>query len=135
SDMHGQVVDYVMNRAQPNTGVAIAGVWRSFLFVGVAAALIWAYLTDRMKARPVAIALAAVVAADLWTIEHLYWIFSDPASKLFAPDPAIDAIKADIAKTGEPGRVIAEAGSASVLPLDPAFRGDALMVHKLRITG
>jgi hypothetical protein len=132
---HAQVVDYVMNRAQPNAGAAIAGVWRSFLFVGVAAALMWAYLTDRLKARPAAIALAAALVVDLWTIERLYWIFSEPASKLFATDPAIDAIKADIAKTGEPGRVIAESGSTSVVAMDPAFRGDALMTHGLRIDG
>jgi hypothetical protein len=132
---HGQVTDYVMSQAQPNTAAAIAGVWRSFLFVAIAAGLIWAYLTDRMKARPMAIALAAALVVDLWTIERLYWIFSEPASKLFATDPAIEAIKADIAKSGEPGRVIAESGSASVVPMDPAFSGDALMVHRLRIAG
>jgi hypothetical protein len=135
AEMHGQVTDYVLNRAQPNAGSAIAGVWRSFLFAGVVAALMWGYLTNRIAARPAAIALAAAVAIDLWTIERLYWIFSEPASKLFATDPAIEAIKADIAKSGEPGRVIAERGSASVVPMDPAFRGDALMVHSLRIDG
>jgi hypothetical protein len=133
--MHGQVTDYVASHAQPNSGAAIAGVWRSFLFVGVAAALMWAYLTDGIKARPAAIALAAVLAVDLWTIERLYWMFSQPASKLFATDPAIEGIKADIAKSGEPGRVIAESGSASVVPMDPSFSGDALMVHGLRIAG
>lgn len=81
------------------------------------------------------IALAAVLAIDLWTIERLYWIFSEPAAKLFATDPAIEAIKSDIAKTGEPGRVIAESGSSAVVPTDPAFIGDGLMTHGLRING
>jgi hypothetical protein len=134
-DAHGQVTDYFVTRAQPNAASAIAGVWRSFLFVCIAAALMWAYLGDRIKARPVAIALAAVLAVDLWTIERLYWIFSEPAAKLFATDPAIEAIKSDIAKTGEPGRVIAEAGSAAIVPSDPTFGGDALMIHGLRIDG
>lgn len=134
-EAHAQVTDFVTSRAQPNTSSAIAGVWRSFLFVGVAAALMWAYLGDRIKARPAVIALAAVLAIDLWTIERLYWIFSEPAAKLFATDPAIEAIKSDIAKTGEPGRVIAESGSSAVVPTDPAFIGDGLMTHGLRING
>jgi len=134
-DAHGQVTEYFLTKAQPNAASAIAGVWRSFLFVGIAAALMWAYLGDRIKARPAAIALVAILAVDLWTIERLYWMFSEPAAKLFATDPAIDAIKSDISKTGEPGRVIAEAGSAAIVPSDPAFSGDALMIHGLRIDG
>jgi hypothetical protein len=132
-EMHGQVTDYFANRSTANAPAAIAGVWRSFLFVAVAAGLIWAYLQDRIKARQLAITLAVVLTVDLWTIERLYWIFSEPAAKLFATDPAIEAIKADIAKTGEPGRVITQPWSAAVSPRDRAFNGDALMPHDLRI--
>jgi hypothetical protein len=132
-EAHGQITDIVMSRAQPNAPSAIAGVWRSFLFVAIGAGLIWGYLTDRIKARPAAIVLAAVLAVDLWTIERLYWIFSEPAAKLFASDPAIDAIKADITRTGEPGRVLTQALSNAIAPRDRAFNGDALMPHGLRI--
>src|SRR5436190_477134 len=55
------------------------------------------------------------------------------AATIFATDPAIDAIKADIAKTGEPCRVLTQPLSAAIVPRDRAFNGDVLMIHGLRI--
>src|SRR5262249_18524888 len=82
-----------------------------------------------------AIALIAVLVVDLWSIERMYWIFSPRASTLYATDPAIDAIKADMAKSGQWSRVWTEGLSNDVVPRDPAFVGDALMSHGLRIVG
>ncbi|HSU95685.1 MAG TPA: YfhO family protein, partial [Gemmatimonadaceae bacterium] len=136
-EAHSQIVDQIMSKAQPNTAAAIIGVWRSFLFAGLAAAFIWGLLTDRVSRRNVAIALVVLVIADLWSVEREYWIFSPPASTIFASDPAIDAIKADIAKSGEPGRVFnPPAGSGMVRELgreDRYFSGDKLMVHGIRV--
>lgn len=121
---------------EQNTGAAILGVWRSFLFVALAAGVLWAFFTDRVKPKAAIISLVVLIAADLWSIERMYWIFGPPASKTYASDPAIDAIKADIAKTG-PGRVspvpigqgiVKEAGR-----VDRTFSGDHLMIHGLRL--
>ena len=66
-----------------------------------------AALTGSSVAKNAAIGLAALLVADLWSIERLYWSFSPPASVVFATDPAIEAIKADMAKNGPAGRVLA----------------------------
>jgi hypothetical protein len=122
-------------RLTANTGAAILGAWRSFAFAALGAGAIWAFVTDRIPSRTAAIALAVLLVVDLWSIERLYWTFSAPASKLFATDPAIDAIKADIAKTGNPARVWTEPLSARIAQGDPMVDGDALMSHGLRLVG
>ena len=94
-------IEYLSQKASANTGAAILGVWRSLLFVALGAGIIWAYLTNRLAGKATAAALVAVLVVDLWSIERMYWIFSPRASKLYATDPAIDAIKADMAKSGQ----------------------------------
>jgi hypothetical protein len=126
---------FFAQRVTANTGAAILGAWRSFAFVALGAGVIWAFVTDRLPARTVAISLAFLLIVDLWSIERLYWTFSAPAARLFATDPAIEAIKADIAKTGQPARVWTEALSARIVQGDPAFDGDVFMSHDLRIVG
>ena len=136
-NIRSQAVQFFMGRAEPNAGAAIAGVWRSFLFAALAGGVLWALATGRIATRAGVYALAALVAIDLWSIERNYWIFSPRASVLFASDAAIDAIKADIAKTGQPARVLNRAlMQEPALELgrpDRAFTGDKLMVHGLRI--
>ena len=86
--------------ADPNKGAAIAGVWRSFLFAALTGGVLWAVATGKIALRGAIYTLTALVAIDLWSIERNYWLFSPRASVLFASDGAIDAIKADITKTG-----------------------------------
>jgi hypothetical protein len=134
-----QFQSMIMERATQNSAAATIGIWRSFIFVALGAAVLWLLANGRIAARNAAIALAALVIVDLWSVEHLYWRFSPPAKVLFASDPAADAIKADIARTGEPGRVLnAPIGSGIVQELghvDRAFTGDRLWVLGLRIPG
>jgi hypothetical protein len=134
-----QIIDQIAQVAQRNSGEAIFGVWRSFLFAALAAGILWAWAKARIGARQVAIGLAALVAVDLWSIERLYWIFSPPASQIFATDAAAEAIKADIAKTNEPGRVLnAPFGQGIVAELgrsDRFFSGDKLMALGIRVPG
>ena len=131
------VAQLLTPRIQQNTRAALIDIWRGFLFAALAAGAIWAMLTDRLKARHAAIALVALMAVDLWSIERLYWIFSPPASVIFASDPAAQAIRADIRKTGVPGRVLpAPFGSGIVTELgrlDRTFTGDKLWVDTLRV--
>ena len=144
AEAHAQIVDQLTQRAQGNAGAAIAGVWRSFLVAALAGGILFALLTDRFKARVAAVALGLLLVVDLWSIERQYWVFSARASTLFAGDPAIDAITADIAKHG-PGRVFNAALNPNVDPLDRFLcigicqdvlrGGDLLMIHDLRIPG
>jgi len=121
---------------EQNTAAAVLGVWRSFVFVALAAGVLWALFTDRLRSKTAVISLVVLVGADLWSIERLYWIFEAPASKTYASDPAIDAILADIAKFG-PGRVapipIGQGIAKEAGRIDRTFTGDHLMIHGIRL--
>lgn len=119
-------------RAAANATSAMLGAWRSFLFVAISTGVVWGYLANKVNARAAALALVATVIVDLWSIERLYWQYMPPASQTFASDPAIDAIKADIAQFGEPGRTIPLRTGQGVDGLDPYFRKRALMNHLVR---
>ncbi|MDE3151637.1 MAG: hypothetical protein KGL93_05265 [Gemmatimonadota bacterium] len=112
---------------QSNNGALILGAWRSFLAAAVTGGLIVAVARDRMPLRTAAIAFVVVAAVDLLSIDHYYWIFSPPASQLYASDSTI----AYMQRQPQPGRVAA-------LPLsqyeqsDPYFGGDGFMVHDIR---
>lgn len=115
-------------RIAANLGSVVFGALRSALVLLVAAALCWAMSTERIGSRAAGISFAALVALDLWSIERLYWIFSPPASVVYASDPAIDYLR----QAKEPGRVIALMLAEGGQPGDPAFRGDGLMSHDIR---
>ena len=119
-------------RADANASSAVVGAWRSFLFVGVTAGVIWGFVTNRLSQKAAAIALAALVIVDLWSIERRYWTFSPPASITFATDPAVEAIKADIERSGQPGRTLVVDFGQGIEASDPAFRSNALMGHGIR---
>ncbi len=129
-----QDIAFLTQKANVNAPDAMLGAWRSFLFVALAGGGIWAFVTGKLNARVAAAALVALTAVDLWSIERFYWIFSPPAATLYATDPAIEAIKSDIAKNGV-GRIWTEAFSRDIAPHDPAFGYDGLMSHGLRIVG
>jgi hypothetical protein len=119
----GAPADALAPRVTENAPYLAGGAWRSFAFVALGAALVWLVAGDRIPRRVAAWALVAITAIDLWSIERLYWLFSPPASTLFASDAAIDALKA-----APPGRVLAIGGAGR----DPVFSGDGLMVPGIR---
>jgi hypothetical protein len=133
SQMHSQVVDSFTQGAEPNAPAALLGAWRSFLFVALGAGLIWAFVTNRVGRKTAAIGLTVILTVDLWSIERLYWMFMPPASVTFATDPAIEAINSDIAKSGQPGRVLALPLGSGIDLSDPAFRGSELMTFGIRV--
>jgi hypothetical protein len=128
----------VTEMASANQPNVIVGVVRSIVFTLFVLGVIWGMSAGQMARRQTAWALAVLVAADLWSVEHNYWIFSAPAKKLFASDPAIDAIRA----SREVGRAFAWDPLHIAVERDPAFGvngtgdGDGLMVHRVRsVTG
>ncbi|HKO18439.1 MAG TPA: hypothetical protein VJU82_06100, partial [Acidobacteriaceae bacterium] len=78
--------------------------------------------------RKVAGLLLALTVLDLYSIEKRYWMFSPPASTLYASDPAIAYLRAQ----EEPGRVISWSFGRAV-GRDVMLDGDGLMVHRLRL--
>jgi hypothetical protein len=108
------------------------GAIRSFAFVAIAVALIWAVSTRRLTTRVGGLLLAAATIADLWSVERSYWLFSPPAAKLYAADETITYLQ----KLDQPGRVIPLPLSADFARGDPFLRpggqANGLMVHQVR---
>ncbi len=107
------------------------GAVRSLLFVALAAGAVLLLSMQKLNARVVGYALAAICALDLWSVERQYWQFSEPAAKVFAADEAVNYLK----KLDQPARVIAVAfPSFPSAPGDPFLGRDALMSHRVRLT-
>lgn len=116
-------------RIAANQGDVTLGAWRSFLFVALTGGLFLAYMRERVPGRVVAWALAALVAADLWSIDRMYWQFSPPASVVYAGDAATEYLR-----TAPPGRVVAAPLAEEGLAYhDPNMGYDGLMVHRIRL--
>ena len=114
---------------QANGPAVVGGAWRSLLFVAAAAAIVFALRAGRLGARTATLALAALLVVDFWTILRMYWIFSPPASELYAADPTLEYVRAQ----REPGRVLAVPLSNELAPHDPFVTGDAPMYHDVRL--
>src|SRR5689334_19257188 len=108
------------------------GAIRSFAFVAVAVGIVWAISARRLTATVGASLIVAAAAIDLWSIERSYWMFSPPASKLYAADDAIRYLT----QQQQPARVIALPLSAEFAPGDPFLRpggqANGLMTHRIR---
>ena len=116
-----------LDRLEANRGAMIVGAWRSLGFVILAVALAFAYLRERIAPRSAAAGLLALMAVDLWSIERLYWMFSQPASVIYRADPVIETVRAE----REPGRVLALPIKRTSHP-DAILTGDGLMSHRVR---
>lgn len=117
-------------RVQANNGALVVGAWRSFLVAALTCGLLVSIARDTIPLRTGAIALVVVAAVDLLSIDHSYWMFSPPASQLFAPDSTITYMQ----RQSQPGRVVPIVSSAEGLApgRDPYFDGDGFMVHHIR---
>jgi hypothetical protein len=125
------VVTALIARIDANAGDVKLGALRSLAFAALACGTIIAVARKRLSPRIAGWALMALCAVDLWSIERFYWQYMPPASQTFASDPAIDAIKADVDKTG-PGRTLVLAAGSGLDALDPFFRKKGLMAHFVR---
>ena len=115
-----------------NAGDLAMGSARSFAFVVLTAGLIWAASIRRLDMKVAASLIVAAAAIDLWSIERAYWMFSAPASSVYAEDDAIRYIK----KQPQPGRVIPLPLSDDYARTDPFLRpggqANGLMAHDVR---
>ena len=112
-----------------NRGAVALGGLRSLLFLGAAVGLLILASRGRVGAQGLGWGLVAIVALDLWSVERSYWIFSPRASVLYASDPAVEFLN-----RAEPGRVVvAPTAQGGISARDPAYAGDALMVHRVRL--
>ncbi len=108
------------------------GSIRSFAFVAITVGVIWAIVTRRLATTVGGFLLVAAAALDLWTIERSYWMFSPPASQLYAADETIKYLM----RQPQPGRVLPLPLTADFAPGDPFVRpggqANGLMTHGVR---
>ncbi len=115
-------------QVQANNGALILGAWRSFLVAIAVCAVLFALARKRVSLRGAAIVLVVISAADLLSIDHIYWMFSPPASTLYASDSTITYMQ----RQPQPGRVLPLPAGPGITPADPYFTGDGFMVHRIR---
>jgi len=114
-------------RVTANSGALALGTLRSLLFALLTLAVIWGAASGRLRGVQAALALMAVLVADLWSVERRYWRFSPPASVVYASDPTIDYLAA----RRDSARVLALV-LADGVGRDHMLRYDGLMVHDVR---
>ena len=119
-------VDFVI----ANSGALTAGAWRSALFVALALVVLFLASRQRLTALQTALSLGAVVLLDLWSIERKYWMFSPPASEIYAPNDITRYLSA----VPQPARVIAMPLTAPAAGRDTYIgpSTDGLMIHDIR---
>ncbi|HXD22741.1 MAG TPA: YfhO family protein, partial [Gemmatimonadaceae bacterium] len=106
------------------------GALRSLLFVGLTCGGVLLLMRGKLAPRVAGWALVALVVVDLWSVERLYWEFSEPAKTLYASDTAIEFLK----KIDQPFRVVGLGASAFPMAVnDPNLNADGLMVHGIRV--
>jgi hypothetical protein len=118
------------DQVQANNGALILGAWRSFIVALLTCGLLFLLARERISLRAAAIAFVVVGALDLLSIDHMYWMFSPPASQLFATDSTITYMK----RQPQPGRVVPIPinGPGLSTERDPYFFGAGFMVHDVR---
>jgi hypothetical protein len=82
-------------RVLANAPALQVGALRLLLFVALAAAVTLGIAADKMRGILAVGALAAVTAADLWSIDRIFFGFSPPASELFREDELVARLRGE----------------------------------------
>ena len=80
-------------RLAANAAELRAGALRLLLFTALAGAAFWAVAVGKVRGLAAGGAMAAVVAADLWSVDRLFFDYRAPASELFADDPITSRLR------------------------------------------
>ncbi len=108
-----QAAKLVANAPELRTGAA-----RLLVFTALAGAAYWAVGMGRVRGWAAAGVLAAVVVADLWSVDRRFFEFKPPAAELFADDPITTRLKQE----PKPYRVL-DAG---------VYQGSVLMAYSVQ---
>lgn len=110
-----------------NSAAVVLGAFRSLVFVALAGmAMFKAADIRRLAGRyaPVVI-IALLTALDLFVVNKQYWVFSPPASQLYASDAALDYLH----NLKQPARVLAVATQGDDIDV-ALYMGAELMTHR-----
>jgi hypothetical protein len=111
-----------------NEGALRGGALRMLMFGALACLAAFLIGTRRVSRDLAGALLIGIVGIDLWSVVRHYWIFSAPASELYASDASIQFLQ----QQPGPFRVFA-ADFAQSAGRDPILRYDGLMVHRIPV--
>ncbi len=70
--------------------------WLRFgLFLGVTSILIWAWLTEKLPSRILALALCVVTLVDMWVVTRQFFQIVPPPEEVFAPDDVVQYLRSE----------------------------------------
>lgn len=119
---------------EANAPAVTLGALRSLLFVVIGAGLLILVIRGRLSIVAAGILFTVATAADLWSIERHYWMFSPPARTIYASNPIVEYIQKQ--DKIEPGRVYGLSVVQDSIVHDPLLGYDGWMIHRVReVTG
>jgi hypothetical protein len=125
-------IPQLYERALENGAALRAGALRLLVVVALGAGVLWSVASGRLQAGLAAMALAAVVAVDLWSVDRRFYAFSPRAAELFADD----AVTTHLRRAQKPYRVFdADAYGYSILmaygiPIATGYHGFELQRYR-----
>lgn len=70
--------------------------WLRFgLFLGITSILIWAWVTEKLPSRVLAMALCVVTLADMWVVTRQFFQIVPPPEEVYAPDDVVQYLRAE----------------------------------------
>jgi hypothetical protein len=112
-----------------NAPALVAGSLRLLVFVALGAAAFWAVAAGRLRGAGAAAVLAALIGADLWSIDRLFFHFNGTVAQLFADDPIITRLREE-----KPPYRVFDAAPSNTIGLPPVYRGSFLMAKRIPVT-
>lgn len=124
----GLAAPQMMGRAAANADALRVGGLRALCFVLLGGGLAWAVASRRLAGWVPALGLAAVLAADLWSVERKFFVFERTAEELFAPD----AVTAHLDSLPRPYRVF-DAAPQNSNGIPSTYPGSWLMARRVPV--
>jgi hypothetical protein len=111
---------------EANAGAVVVGAWRAMFFVGLTCIALALFSQGRIRRGALLWSLVAITIADFWTILRHYWMFSPPASVVYAADTTVRYLE----HLDQPARVM----TLSRTGRDALLGGNELMLYRVRST-
>ncbi|MCU0626962.1 MAG: YfhO family protein, partial [Gemmatimonadaceae bacterium] len=119
---------------EANATHVMTGTLRAMAFLALTLALLWSVGAGKLRPALASWALVAIIVVDQATVLNRYWLFSEKASVIYAPDATIAHVRQ--ATATEPGRVLALPMGDGLVARDAMLTGSGLMAARVRsVTG
>jgi hypothetical protein len=112
-------------RVQLNADPLRGGAGRLLLVSAITGLVVFGVALRRLQGAAAAAALAAVVTADLWSVDRLFFEYQDPAHRLFDTDDVVARLKAQLRQQPAPFRTL------DLPPPSGVYFPSLLMAHRI----